>query len=92
MSAHTHTSDGPANSAVRLSVPAVCNPFGEEERLLFNFGSSVDLQRWNVFSDSQYGGHSAAALKLSTEHKVRRRPAAVELIHKVTKSCWRARY
>ena len=49
---------------------AVYNPFGEEERQLFTFGSSADLQRWNVFSDSQYGGHSAAALKLSTEHKV----------------------
>lgn len=56
------------------------NPFGEEERLLFNFGSGADLQRWNVFSDSQYGGHSAAALKLSTEHKVRRWPAAVNSV------------
>ena len=67
--------------ALRLAIPAVYNPFGEEERLLFKFGSSADLQRWNVFSDSQYGGHSAAALKLSTEHKVRRWPAAVKLLN-----------
>lgn len=56
------------------------NPFGEEERLLFKFGSGTDLQRWNVFSDSQYGGHSAAALKLSTEHKVRRWLAVVSAL------------
>ena len=56
------------------------NPFGEEERLLFTFGSRADLLRWNVFSDSQYGGHSAAALKLSAEHMVRRWPAAVHLL------------
>lgn len=59
--------------------PVVYNPFGEEERLLFKFGSSADLQRWNVFSDSQYGGHSVAALKLSTEHKVCRWPANNQL-------------
>ena len=45
--------------------------------MLFQFGSSADLQRWNVFSDSQYGGHSAAALKPSTGHKARRRPATI---------------
>ncbi|KAK9834154.1 hypothetical protein WJX81_003453 [Elliptochloris bilobata] len=46
----------------------VHNPLGEEERTLFSFGSAADLQRWNVFSDSQQGGNSTAALIPSAEH------------------------
>lgn len=60
----------PPNRAVR-------NPYPDFQRTLFEFTSPADLALWNVFSDSEYGGRSTAALQLSQEEPVRRLVVAV---------------
>lgn len=49
---------------------AVRNPFPDAQQTLFQFSSPADIALWNVFSDSEYGGKSTAALQLSEAEPV----------------------
>lgn len=55
----------------RLLASAVRNPYGEAERVLFSFTGKNDLKNWNVFSDSEHGGSTSAALAMSADHPAR---------------------
>lgn len=46
-------------------------PYGEASRLLFQFKTPEDLERWAPFSDAELGGQSTAALKAAADPPVR---------------------
>eukprot|EP00976_Prorocentrum_cordatum_P085761 1186227-Prorocentrum_minimum.AAC.2 len=48
-----------------------------EEYSLFSFKSQADCERWEVFTDSQMGGRSAAQLQYDKEGAGRFRPPSV---------------
>ncbi|KAL4518110.1 hypothetical protein Ndes2526B_g01456 [Nannochloris sp. 'desiccata'] len=43
------------------------NPWPEKQRMLYQFGNQEELTMWNVFSDSQLGGKSTAAIQPSSD-------------------------
>ncbi|KAJ0952919.1 putative NADH:ubiquinone oxidoreductase intermediate-associated protein [Helianthus annuus] len=39
------------------------------ERYIYNFSSKQELKKWHLYSDSQYGGLSSAALEITNAGK-----------------------